>query len=104
MSELITDEMLDRIREIAERRTDAFRAADRKGRTSREVLDEMGEATTADDIQALHAARMMLDHRSREVLDLYSEVWQEWGRLRCGVCGRTAKQNQALGYDCVNEC
>ena len=68
-------------------------------------LVAMEDATTTDDLHMLHGARKSLDERSLAILDLYVSIWQSFARgLRCGVCGRTTRQNAALGYDCIREC
>lgn len=39
------------------------------------------------------------------ILHVYSSIMEEFRKgQRCSVCGRTAKQNAAISYDCVNEC
>ncbi|WIB65822.1 hypothetical protein [Curtobacterium sp. MCBD17_040] len=98
-------DMLIALRELHERRIDAFRAGTGKGLSSTEQLELPGEATTVDDIDLLNNALGMLDEFSRTVASLREDVWREFTKgQRCGVCGRTSKQNEAIGYDCAREC
>lgn len=92
------------LEDIEIRRVDAFSAGNRSDLTVYEHLALIPEATTAADIEVLSEARLMLDPFARRVLDLYSEVWGEFGEYRCSVCGRTPKQSAAIGYDCSSEC
>jgi hypothetical protein len=89
------DEMQERVRELSMRRLEAFN----KG-----GLDAIPESTKPEDIDMLQEARESLDDYSRHVLDLYSDVWREWGKYRCAVCGLTVAQAAAIGYDCAMEC
>jgi hypothetical protein len=39
------------------------------------------------------------------ILFLYDSFRREFTvGHRCGVCGRTKAQNEAIGYDCIREC
>lgn len=97
-------DMRERISEIVRRRLEAYSAGSGKGLSTKDHLALIPEATTVDDIYTLHEAREMLDPFSRAVLDLYADVWREWGKYRCSVCGRTSAQSAAIGYDCGREC
>lgn len=95
--------MLGLLDDMRNRRLDAFSRA--KGLSSKELLQEMEDATTVSDIDTLGEARGMLGDFERTVLDLYVDVWGSFssGR-RCSVCGMTEKQCAEIGYDCVSEC
>lgn len=98
-------QMMALLADIAERRRQAYRAGDGQGLDTRAHLNLRAEGTTEHDIGTLHEARRMLDDFSQAVLDLHVEVWAEFKTgLRCSVCGRTAKQSDAIGYDCAREC
>lgn len=88
-------ETLDALRGISERRREAFRAGG---------LEAIPESTTADDIDWLHHARKLLSEEDQFILGLYTEVWREWGKYRCSVCGNTLAQSKAMNYDCIREC
>lgn len=39
------------------------------------------------------------------ILHAYETTVREYAKgFRCAVCGRTTKQNAAIGYDCTYEC
>ena len=39
------------------------------------------------------------------ILHAFTSIESEFTRgYRCGVCGRTQAQNEAIGYDCAHEC
>jgi len=98
-------EMLALLADIRDRRSKAYHEGDGKGLDTRAHLNLRAEGTTHDDIDTLHEARRMLDEFSQAVLDLHVEVWTDFRTgLRCGVCGRTAAQSDAIGYDCATEC
>lgn len=41
----------------------------------------------------------------RIILHVYEVFRREFTKgHRCGVCGRTKAQNEAIGYDCLREC
>jgi hypothetical protein len=97
-------EMTVALGELSVRRIRAYSEGSGMGLSSKEHLALVPESTTTDDIDLLAAARNMLDGFSRQVLDLYVDVWTEFGKYRCSVCGRTAQQSRAVGYDCAREC
>lgn len=94
--------MRGRLSDISLRRSEAFLAGPGVG--VKEALTRIEDATTTADIDTLHEAREILDDFSRQVLDLYVEVWRGFGKYRCAVCGRTEKQSADIGYDCAREC
>lgn len=98
------DEMLERVQELELRRLNAFSESSGEGLSTKDHLARIPESTTVEDIQMLHEARQMLDPFARAVLDLYADVWREWGKYRCSVCGRTSAQSAAINYDCTYEC
>jgi hypothetical protein len=98
------DDMAAALRELQHRRTAAFSAGNGLGLSSKDQLALITEATTAEDIDLLNDALRMLDEFSRTVATLHTDVWREFGKGRCSVCGRTAKQNAAIGYDCATGC
>jgi len=96
--------MLEAVLDIEQRRLQAFIDGSGKGLSTVEHLALQPEATTQEDIDTLQDARAMLDDFSRAVLDVYVDVWQDFGKYRCSVCGRTLKQSKAIGYNCTSEC
>lgn len=73
--------------------------------TAVDWLKARAETTTSADVDALNQAYRTLDDFSQSVLQMREEVWSEFTRgFRCSVCGRTAKQSEAIGYDCATEC
>ncbi|MGW8431779.1 hypothetical protein ACWGJ9_11850 [Curtobacterium citreum] len=92
------------LHELRTRRTVAFTAGYGLDLSTQDRLALIAEATTADDVDLINDAVSMLDEFSRTVATLRTDVWREFGKGRCSVCGRTAKQNAALGYDCATGC
>jgi hypothetical protein len=78
------EQMLAKLADIQSRRMDAFRSGEGKKLSTKERLALIPEATTTEA--------------------LYSDVWREWGKYRCSVCGRTPAQSEAINYDCAREC
>ena len=99
------DNMLVALRELTERRLDAFRTFDRSEHRGGDHRAVMAEATTAADIDLLNDAYRMLDEFAKTVTSLREDVWAEFNRgTRCSVCGNTSAQSAALGYNCAEEC
>ncbi|GAA1639324.1 hypothetical protein GCM10009700_27840 [Brevibacterium sanguinis] len=98
------EQMLERLSEIRQRRLDAFREADHAGASAADNIQAIADATTIEDINTLHEAREVLDDFERNVLDMYVDVWREFGKYRCPVCGMTDRQSAAVGYDCLKGC
>ncbi|QOC59332.1 hypothetical protein SEA_LIFES_6 [Microbacterium phage Lifes] len=104
MTEMTREEIMSHLKDLRQRRLDAFRGGSGKGLTSKEHLAMIPEVTYPEDIDVLHAARKTLSEDDQFILDLYSDVWREWGKYRCSVCGRTPAQSAAINYDCAYEC
>lgn len=83
---------------------DLFKRRYGSGPISGDYEARMAEVTTQDDIDMLNRAVRSLDPYSAMVLQMHEGVWREFGKLRCGVCGRTPAQSEAIGYDCAREC
>ena len=99
------EEMVVKLKDIDDRRLAAFSSGSGLNLSSKEHLRLMAEATTREDVDTLNEAFSMLDDFSRVVTTLREGVWAEFEQgYRCGVCGRTSKQNAAIGYDCIREC
>lgn len=97
-------QMTEALTDLSRRRIEAFSAGSGKGLTTAEHLALVPESTNPTDIDLLNEARHMLDKFSRGVLDLYVDVWREFGKERCGVCGMTGKQARDANYNCAVEC
>jgi len=99
------DDMLVALRELTERRLDAFRTFDRSEHRGGDHRAVMAEATTAADVDLLNDAYRMLDEFAKTVTSLREDVWAEFSRgTRCSVCGNTSAQSAAIGYNCAEEC
>lgn len=84
------------VAEIEERRLNAFRDGGRAA---------MIEAMTVEDIRVIHEALRALPEDARLVANVYADLEREFAKGdRCAVCGRTSKQNAAIGYDCSRGC
>lgn len=97
-------EALSVLADVDHRRTMAFREASGQCISSRELLQRVEDATTQRDIDSLGEIRKMLDPFAMYVLDIYTQVWQSFGKYRCSVCGMTPQQAADANYDCINEC
>jgi hypothetical protein len=99
-------EIMDALKSIQTRRIEAFKSASSliPQISTRELLEVIEDATTPEDIDTLSEARKMIDPFALAVLDLYSDVWQSFGKYRCSVCGMTTKQALEANYDCYQEC
>jgi hypothetical protein len=98
------EQMTEALTDLSRRRIEAFSAGTGKGLTTAEHLALVPESTTPADVDLLNEARHMLDDLSRGVLDLYVDVWREFGKGRCPVCGMTSKQARDANYNCAIEC
>lgn len=93
----MTETAFQDIQEVVERWREDF-----KGRTPGDLNSELSR----DD---WHVVSTYVYSRFTEdeqiALFLYDSFRREFTKgHRCGVCGRTKKQNEAIGYDCVREC
>lgn len=101
--EIEPDELTEKIRAIERRRLDAFIVAGSK--SSEAKMFAVADATTLDDLDTLRQARERLDDFARLVMHLDGDIRAEYARgHRCAVCGLTAAQSAAIGYDCTREC
>lgn len=107
MTEMTRDEIAAAMGELQRRRY-APRKIEGKGGYPAKAVDYLkaqAETTTQEDVDMLNQAYRMLDEFSKSVLMMRESVWSEFTRgLRCGVCGQTAAQSAAIGYDCAREC
>lgn len=97
-------EQIAAVNELNERRLDAFRSTSGTGMDHSEVRRVIAESTTQADIDTLNDIVRSQDSETQALIRLYEDVWREFGRYRCSVCGRTAAQNRAIDYDCITEC
>lgn len=104
MSDITKAEILEALVDLDRRRLAAFASGTGKGLSTKDHLALIPESTTPEDLDLLHAARKTLSPEDIFILDLYSDVWREWGKYRCSVCGMTPKQAAAANYDCAVEC
>ena len=96
-------DLTDKLRDIKARRLEAFLAFDHAG-GSRDAIEAAADATTPEDIDTIHDAVDALDDYGKLVVELVKDVWHDFGRYRCSVCGMTKHQADAAGYDCAREC
>lgn len=60
---------------------------------------------TLDDIDMMSEAYQELSEDVRLFVELSKIIERQYARgERCGVCGQTAAQSAAIGYDCIHEC
>ena len=100
---MTNEEMIAKLRDIRERRMEAFAKADSPGKSK--WMEEVADSTTLEDVMIIYDAAHMLDDFGKLVLDLHGELVREYTRgIRCSVCGHTTKQSLALGHDCMYDC
>lgn len=97
---MTNEEMIAKLRDIQERRTEAFAKADNST-----WKEEVADSTTLEDVMTIYNAANMMDDFGKLVLILREELVREYARgIRCSVCGHTTKQSLALGHDCMYDC
>ena len=84
-----------RVKGIQQRRANAFGVRAEPGAG---LAGAIAEVTTPEDVDVLRAARRSMGVAERIVLDVYADVWREWGVLRCGTC--LATRAQSVGRPC----
>lgn len=100
MSDYTLEEMTAGLLDIRKRRNDASR--DYRAETYR--MDRTS-GTTSADIDFINEAYSRLDDFAQLVVQIHDDVWDDFRRGdRCGVCGMTGAQSEAVGYDCMREC
>ena len=69
-----------------------------------ELFERGRENLTADEArEVLQAVRELVPDEI--LLFLYDTLQKQYAKgKRCGVCGMTPEQSEAIGYDCVYEC
>lgn len=62
------------------------------------------ESTSSADYDFMNALYRRLPRELQEYVRLTEEMWGDFGKYRCSVCGLTEKQAEAINYNCTLEC
>lgn len=99
---MLTEQQTACVSEIQDRRTQVSLNNFSSGRE--EADRAVAEATTQEDIDNLGDIFHGMPSDIQQFIWVFKEVWAEFGKYRCSVCGRTAEQSAAINYDCVRGC